>query len=679
VDAHSGLGCESELRVRSYGCFHLINEGDGPRHASCETVSPSNLGRPPTLNCRGPGGSRQVAGALEVARFYTLDLSDRGSDNCRAMPQEQLRQIVDTLRARVQQELEAQLVSLAEQQDQALEAVRRATASETDERWTAKTESLKAEWTARLESEVAAARAEAERRFVSETARVRSEADQAIAKVRAEAEQAAAEMVARVRAEAEESVTELAAKFRGEAEQAAAVAAVCVREEADQEIETERLRNIAVLDAERERWSADLDAEHQRAEAMLAAERQRLDAERQIERQRMEADRVAERQRFDAERQQFRIERQRFEAERQQFAVERDRFQSADHGGDAARRRAEQLDADLRRLESELAAERQQLHQVNEALQHANASLGRAQRALEEERQARAAEHLARLQAEAVAAQSDAARPTNADTLTSESQPATIERLFDGMRRMDSAESLTEILTTLVDAAGAEAPRAALFIASGASGNDMQGFRARGFASDIGLVRVKGDRLFDEATERAEAVTISVHDDMPAPRFASLATDRAALAVPMLIGGEPVAMMYADDATTAEGTASSASWPAAVQILTRHAALCLAHLTATRTTQAMQVMAAPPASDEESSAKRYARLLVSEIKLYNEAAVRAGREHRDLMTRLRPEIERARRLYEDRVSAGVGHHMFFQQELVQTLAEGDAALLGEPA
>src|SRR4051812_16055292 len=26
--------------------FHLFYEGDGPRHASCETVSPSNLGRP---------------------------------------------------------------------------------------------------------------------------------------------------------------------------------------------------------------------------------------------------------------------------------------------------------------------------------------------------------------------------------------------------------------------------------------------------------------------------------------------------------------------------------------------------------------------------------------------------------------------------------------------------------
>ena len=68
---------------------------------------------------------------------------------------------------------------------------------------------------------------------------------------------------------------------------------------------------------------------------------------------------------------------------------------------------------------------------------------------------------------------------------------------------------------------------------------------------------------------------------------------------------------------------------------------------------------------------------MSEIKLYNEAAVRTGRERRDLLSRLRPEIDRARRLYEERVPPVVGARgQYFQQELVQTLADGDPALLG---
>jgi hypothetical protein len=93
----------------------------------------------------------------------------------------------------------------------------------------------------------------------------------------------------------------------------------------------------------------------------------------------------------------------------------------------------------------------------------------------------------------------------------------------------------------------------------------------------------------------------------------------------------------------------------------------------------LKSVAAAPARDDNSSARRYARLLVSEIKLYNEAAVRVGRERRDLLTRLRPDIDRARRLYEERVPQTVASRdHLFQQELVHTLAEGDPALLGDP-
>jgi len=90
--------------------------------------------------------------------------------------------------------------------------------------------------------------------------------------------------------------------------------------------------------------------------------------------------------------------------------------------------------------------------------------------------------------------------------------------------------------------------------------------------------------------------------------------------------------------------------------------------------------AAVPSDADQEAARRYARLLVSEIKLYNESAVRMGREKRDLLKRLRPEVERARRLYEERVSSAVaGRAQYFEQELRQTLADGDASLLGPQA
>ncbi|MCA1817001.1 MAG: hypothetical protein LC746_11445 [Acidobacteria bacterium] len=86
-------------------------------------------------------------------------------------------------------------------------------------------------------------------------------------------------------------------------------------------------------------------------------------------------------------------------------------------------------------------------------------------------------------------------------------------------------------------------------------------------------------------------------------------------------------------------------------------------------------------SEEErryhTDARRFARLLVSEIKLYNEQKVSDGRQHADLYSRLREEIDRSRQMYDKRVHPSVApRYDYFHQELVNTLAEGDAAKLG---
>ena len=71
------------------------------------------------------------------------------------------------------------------------------------------------------------------------------------------------------------------------------------------------------------------------------------------------------------------------------------------------------------------------------------------------------------------------------------------------------------------------------------------------------------------------------------------------------------------------------------------------------------------------------RLLVSEIKLYNEAKVTEGRKTKDIYERLKEDIERGRQMYTDRVPAPVRDSSdYFQDELVRILAGGDAAALG---
>jgi len=79
-----------------------------------------------------------------------------------------------------------------------------------------------------------------------------------------------------------------------------------------------------------------------------------------------------------------------------------------------------------------------------------------------------------------------------------------------------------------------------------------------------------------------------------------------------------------------------------------------------------------------NDARRFARLLVSEIKLYNEHKVREGRVGGDLYNRLREDIDRSRQMYDKRVAPEVaGRYDYFHQELVNTLAEGDPSKLGE--
>ncbi len=76
-------------------------------------------------------------------------------------------------------------------------------------------------------------------------------------------------------------------------------------------------------------------------------------------------------------------------------------------------------------------------------------------------------------------------------------------------------------------------------------------------------------------------------------------------------------------------------------------------------------------------ARRLARLLISEIKLYNEKKVDEGRAASDLYQRLKDDIERSRQVYDERTPEYVRRENdFFRDELVRILADGKAEALG---
>jgi hypothetical protein len=81
--------------------------------------------------------------------------------------------------------------------------------------------------------------------------------------------------------------------------------------------------------------------------------------------------------------------------------------------------------------------------------------------------------------------------------------------------------------------------------------------------------------------------------------------------------------------------------------------------------------------ERRDEARRFARLLVSEIKLYNERAVLEGREHGNLYARLKEDIDRSRQMYDDRIPEDIrANSNFFYEELVRVLADGRADALG---
>ena len=76
-------------------------------------------------------------------------------------------------------------------------------------------------------------------------------------------------------------------------------------------------------------------------------------------------------------------------------------------------------------------------------------------------------------------------------------------------------------------------------------------------------------------------------------------------------------------------------------------------------------------------AQRFARLLVDEIKLYNQSKVAEGRAEKDLYDRLKEDIDKSRASYIKRYgNTSAGSADYFTRELVRILADNDVALLG---
>ena len=82
------------------------------------------------------------------------------------------------------------------------------------------------------------------------------------------------------------------------------------------------------------------------------------------------------------------------------------------------------------------------------------------------------------------------------------------------------------------------------------------------------------------------------------------------------------------------------------------------------------------ADEAHEKARRFAKLLVEEIKLYNQTKVTEGRARGDLYSRLREDIEKSRAAYQKRYGETVRDVDYFNQELMRILAENNRTVMG---
>src|SRR5215469_10894150 len=302
--------------------------------------------------------------------------------------------------------------------------------------------------------------------------------------------------------------------------------------------------------------------------------------------------------------------------------------------------------------------------------------------------------------------------------VAAESNDATPSDLLREVATVHAGTTQKEILRALLDGVSHHSGRTALFVIKGGS---CSGWQGRGFEDNdsvkefpLNTTRGLPERVLQERTAFT-GQTIDMD-----PRFVDQfggPADEQILMLPLLLKDKVAAIVYADNGLDGSRRLDSASiellvvatsaWleltsarkqapresggyaeaPAAPPVQTvssfndPFAGHTPRHTAAAPGAAVARGDAAAPMSEEDADthrkAQRFARLLVDEIKLYNQAKVAEGRKNKDLYDRLKEDIDKSRSTYKKRygntVAAGID---YFQAELVRSLAEDDISIMG---
>lgn len=279
--------------------------------------------------------------------------------------------------------------------------------------------------------------------------------------------------------------------------------------------------------------------------------------------------------------------------------------------------------------------------------------------------------------------------------------------LLHSITAIHQANSQKDILQALLENTESYCGRAALFVMRSGSAVGWQG---RAFLSNDSIKNFSFDitgGLAARALEKHESASGGAADvdSRFVGAFGPPADDHAVV-VPLIVKEKPVALLYADAGVQAGGSfdaaaleilaLSAATWlelvtlrrggaaqeqlapdksEPAVAVLTPPAPVAAAAAAAAAAVPETQI--APEDQEVHKKAQRFARLLVDEIKLYNQAKVTEGRKHKDLYDRLKDDIEKSRAIYKKRYAGTPADSAdYFRDALIRILADNDSSLLG---
>lgn len=264
---------------------------------------------------------------------------------------------------------------------------------------------------------------------------------------------------------------------------------------------------------------------------------------------------------------------------------------------------------------------------------------------------------------------------------------------------IQDSTSQAEILRHLLEGSARFCGRAALFVIKGGAMNGWQGtgFENNDEIKSINLSASAG--LANKAIQGRTPVTGAANEfDNGFVATVGAPLDGNCVVLPLVVKEKVAAVIYADAGQLQDSTVDLS----ALALLSRFSALWL-ELVALRkaggTAPAEEVQSHPAAghaaasndaaagaataaaaeeSDFHKKARRFAKLLVDEIKLYNQKKVAEGKQNRDLYDRLKEDIEKSRATYEKRFGETPASSAdYFNQELIRLLADNDVDLMGE--